>query len=559
MSGAPRHSRSAPGHAGAATVRPPGAAGARDAARSRRATRRGRALQGLALALLASLIPCPRSAGAAVQLPLGFQDQLITDGLYFPVGIAFLPDGRLLVAESQGALRLVVDGKLGAVDPLVAVDSVRADAPGRGVLGIAADARWPASPYVYVCYEAADTTLRVSRFTATGDLDQAGSVFLALDPASRYDVLRDLPDQGPSNGGGTLRFGPDGVLYLSLGDDGDACAAQDSSALRGVVLRLDVQGLPPGPGGPPNRAAIAPADNPFSSSADPDARLVWMLGLRHPFRFHPDPVDGTLFIADIGEQSAEEVDRGDSGGMNFGWPFYEGDLARLATCPVGDGSGVSGPIHVYHDRSAQDQAAIIGAGIYRPGACPSCKFPIAYAGDYFFGDYYSGFLRRLKQVSGGWQIADPVAGQPSAEDWGRGFEGVSDYLVGQDGAIWYCRNGQGGGDGEIRRIVYDSTPVTGVPGAPASDVDFAPPAPSPARGDVRLEYGIARASAVRLEIFDAAGRRVRSLVAATQEAGRHRVRWDGLDEAGRSTPAGLYLARLSVDGAAVTRRIAVIR
>src|SRR5262249_22351244 len=148
---------------------------------------------------------------------------------------------------------------------------------------------------------------------------------------------------------------PDGMLYLSLGDDGNACAAQDTVALGGVVLRLDVSHLPDGPGGPPDPAQLVPADNPFASSPDPGERLVWVLGLKNPFRFHIDRNDGALYVADVGELQSQEIDRADAGGRDFGWPFFEGPFTHVADCLPDTSATYGPPIYAYSERSSGDQ------------------------------------------------------------------------------------------------------------------------------------------------------------------------------------------------------------
>src|SRR4029079_10063408 len=119
----------------------------------------------------------------------------------------------------------------------------------RGLLSIAVDPGWPARPYVYVHHTQTGNVIRILRFTATGDLSNASSTNLTL--GSAYTVLGNLQDNAFNPNGGTLRFGNDGMLSLSLGDDATGCPAQDSTQLLGCILRFDVSRLPAGAGGPP--------------------------------------------------------------------------------------------------------------------------------------------------------------------------------------------------------------------------------------------------------------------------------------------------------------------
>src|SRR5207249_382708 len=113
----------------------------------------------------------------------------------------------------------------------------------------------------------------------------------------------------PNHNGGTLRFGPDQCLYDSMGEDASGCVAQDDSSLRGVIMRLDTSRLPSTPGGPAPLDAITPPNNPQIGAINLKTRLIDAYGLRNPFRFAIDPLDGTLYIGDVGQSTYEEVDR----------------------------------------------------------------------------------------------------------------------------------------------------------------------------------------------------------------------------------------------------------
>lgn len=399
----------------------------------------------------------PRAASQPV-VPTGFVDQPMVSALDSPAGMAFLPDGRLLVIEQTSAtVNLVILGSPVTMSSILTVPEVSTGGE-QGLLGIAIDPGWPVRNYIYVhCTHTGDAKVRISRFLVTGDLDFTAAGDLSVSPTSRYDLLVDVPNAATNHNGGTLRFGPDGMLYASFGEDANRCAAQDTVSLRGVILRLDVSRLPGAPGGPAPKALIAAPGNPFAAHPDSNARLVWALGLRNPFRFHIDMPTGDLFIADVGEGTWEEVDIAPSGGLNFGWPHYEGSAPLTQPCTDNNSAFVA-PIHAYN-RSGST-AAIISAGRYRRPVTGSDRFPPSYEGDYFFGDYYQGFVRRLVGSGGAWSIAPMVPGQPDALNWGTGIEHVSDWAVGTTGALWYCKQSNSAyqsGTGEIRRLVYAPT------------------------------------------------------------------------------------------------------
>jgi uncharacterized protein (TIGR00730 family) len=321
----------------------------------------------------------------------------------------------------------------------------------RGLLGVAVDPNFPSRPYLYVhCTDGrSGHTIAISRFTLTGDLTHAGNGALQFDPASRYDLLNALSDNATNHNGGTVRFGPDHMLYVSLGDDMTGCLAQDPAQLVGKILRLDVSRLPAGPGGPPPLALLIPPGNPFPSLPDSNSKLVWTVGLRNPFRFHIDDRTGALEIADVGQDTYEELDLAPSSGMDMGWPLKEAS-SLYASCSQQPPSPITSPIH-YYDHSVG--LAIMSAGVYRERSTGNYRFGTEYDGDCFLIDYYSGMMRRLKGSGSSWSIAPMVQGQTSSS-WATGLDQVSDVLETADGALWYCRQTVSGaaGTGEIRRI-----------------------------------------------------------------------------------------------------------
>jgi glucose/arabinose dehydrogenase len=439
----------------------------------------------------------------------------------------------------------------------------------KGLLGVALDPGFPARPYLYVhCDDASGTRIRVSRFTLTGDLAGAATGELTADPGSRFDLVADVPDNAGNHNGGTVRFGPDGMLYASFGEDADPCGAQDLTQLKGVILRLDVSRMPAGPGSAP-RAMITPADNPFVAQPDSNARLVAAYGLRNPFRFQVDPLRAWLVIGDVGQNAVEELDLlrisgpavvGSAPlGADFGWPWFEGNAA-YGTCPGGSSAGMTPPIATY-DHGSQGGLAIMSAGAYHavPGA--AANWPAEYEGDLFFSDYYNGgLLRRLEQGTSGWSVAAAVPGQPSASNWGSGFTQVSDWRVGPDGSLWYVRQSVGyqPGTGSVRRIVYTAAPPP--PPPPVLAVLAFATRPEPAVGAVTLDLELSAPAPARLRIYDVRGRLVRTLLDRPGfAAGPQSILWDGADEHGERAPAGLYFARLEVAGIRRSRTITLLR
>jgi glucose/arabinose dehydrogenase len=512
------------------------------------------------LALLAGFAAPVR----AQTVPTGITVEPLATGLSSPTAFDFLPDGRVIfVEQSTARVRVLTVGTGVQVNPVITVAGVNAGGE-RGLLGVAVDPRYPDPPYLYVYYDlASPQSIRISRYTLTGNLDGSGGDLLAS-LTSRYDVVDGIPDAASNHNGGTVRFGLDGLLYASLGDDANSCAAQ-TPGFRGAILRLETRDLPPG-AGRAFRAQVAPADNPFASSTDSAARLVAVHGLRNPFRIQLDPLTGDFVIGDVGLEVREELDlfsppvstsgAGAPLGSNYGWPFFEGTAVGPTTC----GSvppGLVPPIWDY-DRSSQASAAVIAAGIYRASPGQPRRLPADHEGDLFANDYYTGVVYRLHRSGGTWSIAAPIPGQPSAGHWAEGFGTVSDWRVGPDGALWYCRQSVNfaGGTGSIGRVYGPGVTAVppAVPGATALRLRISPA--------VRVaEFTVSAPAGASLRILDTAGRLVRTLeVTGSPAAGESRsLVWDGRDRHGRTAAAGVYVAFLGDAAGGLSRRFVLLR
>ena len=501
--------------------------------------------------LLVAWMARPDTVRALPVIPPDFIQETRASGLSGPVNFDFLPDGRVLVVERvTGRIRLMrLSGA--PADTVGAVGDLRIGTIEQGLLGIAVDPLWPLKPYVYVHYTAASTyNVKVVRYALTGDLDGTGNGRLALDPASRREILPDLPDDSSLHNGGTLLFGPDRKLYVALGDDGVSCSAQDIHQLRGKILRLDVRGIPDGGGPAPSYFTLDPRNNPFHEDADPRARLVWQYGLRNPWSFDFDPASKAVAIADVGEATWEEIDVTVYAGRNFGWPFFEANAPFRFDCDAPDFTNLTGPSYKYGRDSTGAATVILGGVCYHPPLLTT-GFPQEYWGQVFFLDFPSGRLSRLTCTDGTCVISDPVPGQPNAFTWGEGFSFVPRMRFGPDAALWYLQGT------ELRRIHHPGT--IGVPN-PTAGVDIAIDAfPVPAAGTVRLAYRTPGASRPALFISDARGRRVRTFPAgAAADGGQGAIAWDGSDDAGRRVAAGVYFACVRVGNVSAARRLVLL-
>lgn len=321
---------------------------------------------------------------AQPRVPSGFTVETIASGLGSTSSMAFAPDGRLFVAERSGRL-LILRGSGQQPGTFLTV-SAEADAE-RGLLGFAFDPEFSNNGFVYIYYTQRGTLRnRLSRFRA--DTTNPG-----IAAGNQETVLLDVGSsaQGYHNGG-ALHFGRDGMLYLGVGDGHTSSNAQDLSNLQGKILRLNVRA-----------GGLVPGNNPFAGQAGRRGE-IWAYGFRNPFTFAVDPANGALFINDVGQDRSEEINRGVAGG-NFGWPACEGACTNGSINPVAS-----------YNHGSEGVCAITGGVFYRGGG-----FPAEFSGNYFFGDYCGGWIKRLTNNG--------------IQEFGEDFQAI-DLDVGPDGALY---------------------------------------------------------------------------------------------------------------------------
>jgi glucose/arabinose dehydrogenase len=383
------------------------------------------------------------ATAAAQTIPTGFViDTLATASLATPNDCCFLPDGRCLVANSAGGVVLYING-VSTTTLIGTVPNVESGGE-RGLLSICADPAFATNGHFYVYYSStSDNFMHLDRFTCTGDLANPASANLQFAGTSRRVLLGALPDNAGNHNGGTCRFGPDGKLYLTVGDDASACNAQLLTSQAGCLLRLDVSQQPAGGSTVlPTYSALDPGTNPLSANTDFSQLLIGH-GLRNPFRMEIDPVTGNLYIGDVGAGSVEEYTEyvyPTSGPLllvNFGWPWREGHLPG-SSCTGSPPAGMVDPIA--WETHGGGWAAVMGGARYR-NLGGQYDFGSSYEGNAFFLDYYAGQLRRLVPSGPGtWTLAPQVPGQPNATNWGTGFTNVTSMRLGPDGALWFTQH-----------------------------------------------------------------------------------------------------------------------
>ncbi|HAQ21566.1 MAG TPA: cadherin [Prolixibacteraceae bacterium] len=328
-------------------------------------------------------------------------------GLISPVSITNAGDKRLFVAEQRGYIRILSSTGTINSQPFLNITNRVVYGAERGLLGIAFHPKYSSNGFFYVNYIGKGDSTHISRFTvSTGDPNVA-------DPQSELKLMTIFQPYQNHNGG-DLKFGPDGYLYIGMGDGGSGGdpgnRAQNPKELLGKMLRIDVDHGNP---------YSIPSSNPFYNSNTARGE-IWSLGLRNPWRFSFDRLTGDLWIADVGQSTTEEIDfqpAGSKGGENYGWRCYEGNKAyNSGGC--GPLSSFTFPVFSY----AQGQeCSVTGGFVYRG----STKSP--FYGHYFFTDYCSDRIWTLHKVAGNWV----------KEDFGQ-FSGnnFSTFGEGADGQIY---------------------------------------------------------------------------------------------------------------------------
>ncbi|MEC7724564.1 MAG: PQQ-dependent sugar dehydrogenase, partial [Planctomycetota bacterium] len=378
------------------------------------------------------------TSALAQNIPTGFTlDTLVSSGLQAGHDFTFLPDGRVLIANRAGNVHVFAEGV--GLSQIGTVSSIQTGSE-RGLLSIEADPDFATNGYIYVWYSSSQTAfMHLDRLTCTGALNNAGSTNLSFSMASRRTIINSSPDGAFNHNGGSARFGPDGMLYLSIGDDANACTAQSLTSKSGCLLRMDVSGLPASPSNSePSYNSIDPGDNP-NSSANNWTQLVIAYGLRNPFRMEVDQVTGNCFIGDVGQNAAEEyslyVRQSNLQLVNFGWPWREGNL-NYSSCGGGVPAGLVAPLR---QETGSSWNSIVGGPQYRNAGSPY-DFGSNYEGDAFYLDYFAGVLRRIKQNGASWNLAPAVPGQPTSQAWGTGFNGTTAMRMGADGALYFLQH-----------------------------------------------------------------------------------------------------------------------
>ena len=344
--------------------------------------------------------------------PVSIVMREVVRGLDEPVHLtAPAGDSRLFVVEQAGRIIIVKNGATVA-RPFLDIRSKVGSGGERGLLSVAFHPQYRTNGWLFVNYTDHNGDTNIERYTVSRDPDVA-------DVGSAKPILK--IDQPYSNhNGGMNQFGPDGMLYIGMGDGGSQLDphgnGQNANALLGKLLRINVDHDP----------YTVSGANPYSRGGG--RREVWAIGLRNPWRYAFDVKDGNLYIADVGQDRYEEVDvvPMNRPGVNYGWNIMEGfSCLRGSSC---NQRGLQRPVLAY---GHSDGCSITGGFVYRGSQIP------ALSGHYFYADYCRTWIRSFKYVNGRVteQTEWPVEKIPSISSFGLDGAGEM-YVVSHGGKIY---------------------------------------------------------------------------------------------------------------------------
>ena len=389
-------------------------------------------LAALVLVVAAAIALVTLTGPAQAQVSPGdFADELRVAGFDRSLALEWLPDGRALVL-GQGGQIWVADAAAGTKSLYLTIPDVD-DNGERGALDLVFDPGFAANGRVYVFYMSdSNDRFNIGRFTYTG----AGS-----SDVNSLTVVWSVPDTNPgtSHSGGSLDFGADGHLYLSVGDGTDASRSQDLTNVFGKILRIAKDGS-------------VPAGNPFDDGGGPNVDEIYAYGVRNPWRGSFDDVTGTYYFGDVGGNNpttAYEEINVLAAGANYGWPSCEGPLGPPKagpSCPA----GVTAPLWSYLHFAAEGCCAAVGGEVVRGATVPD-----ELDGAYLYADFNQEQIRYLELGAGNTVTDEGVVK--------TGTRQVVWLGQGPDGHVYYLRYGYQPGQGELHRLRYtpgaDQPPV----------------------------------------------------------------------------------------------------
>jgi glucose/arabinose dehydrogenase len=355
-------------------------------------------------------VPPPPASGNGT---FGLAD--IASGLSRPVYLTAAPgDARLFVVEKVGRIRIIKNGSLVATPFLDITSKVNSSGNEQGLLSVAFHPSYATNGFLYVNYTDASGDTRIERYTVSSNPDVAN--------AASAKLVLGVDQPFANHNGGLNLFGPDGMLYIGLGDGGSAGDpqgnGQNKNALLGKLLRIDVDHGDP---------YTIPSTNPFVNGGGRGE--VWAYGLRNPWRFSFDKTGNVLFIADVGQNAFEEVNAvaANRAGVNYGWNIMEAaSCYNASSC---NKTGLEQPVVSYNRDGGT--CSVIGGMVYRGSAVPQL------AGHFVYADYCAGWIKSFTWTNNA--LANPTEWQTSAHgnitSFGQDASGEM-YILSENGHVY---------------------------------------------------------------------------------------------------------------------------
>ena len=432
-------------------------------------------------------------------------------------------NNKVYVAERPGRIRVFEnDANTSETQMFLDIENQVNTSGEGGLLGFDFHPEYETNGYLYVHYTAGGPFRTVvSRFEVSASNPDS------INEESEM-ILLELDQPYQNHNGGQIGFGPDGFLYIALGDGGSGGdplnSGQDRSTLLGALLRIDVDNTE----GDLNYAI--PADNPFAGNEEGYREEIYAYGLRNPYRFSFDSETGELWVGDVGQSAREEIDVIEKGG-NYGWNTMEGSLCYEPSTGC-DTSGLELPVFEYGRSEGQ---SITGGYVYRGSRLPELE------GRYIYGDFGSGRI---------WSLA--WDGETASDNQLIGQIGgglLITFGQDQDGEVYF-----GSFDGNIYTFESEPTVSSEQDKDQPENVTLNQNYPNPFNPTTQISFELPQATNVDLRVYDMLGREVAVLENGRKPAGLHEVSFDG-----SAMTSGIYIYKLTAGAVSITRKMTLLK
>jgi len=456
-----------------------------------------------------------------------FELQVAFPNLSFtrPVDLQHAGDnsGRIFVVEQAGVISVFPnDSDVSTRSVFLNIqDSVNDSGNEMGLLGLAFHPDYKDNGYFYVNYTAVDPVRRsvISRFSVSESDSNIA------DPTSELELLSVTQPESNHNGG-QVAFGPEGFLYIALGDGGGAGDdhgtignGQDRTTLLGKILRIDVDQTQ----GQLNYAI--PADNPFAGNTAGYREEIFAWGLRNPWRFSFDSANGRLWAGDVGQNEFEEVDLIENG-KNYGWRIMEGMHCYNPSTGC-DTTGLTLPIWEYSHNVGQ---SITGGYVYHGPSIPEL------AGKYVYADYVQGTIWSIT-YDGQNPVQNALVTTSTLEIASFGVDDVNE--------LYICAFN--GSDSKIYRFKPTVSNIKSRSDLNPATFLLGMNYPNPFNNRTVIPYQVREQAFIEIRVYDVSGRLIDSLINREQSEGDYTITWRGTDHSGIPSPSGVYIVQLVSD------------